>query len=155
MLKRLKYKTKIIYEKLLLINDSPQKVSLGLGLGVSLGIIPGTGPIAAVTLAVLFGLNRISALIGSLMVNTWLSVITLTFAVKLGARLFSLDWHKLYANWLAVFTQFQIKKLFSPCIYSLILPTFIGYVIISFVCGFLTYLICILILTRARYGNSG
>lgn len=38
---------KLIYIKLFRINDTPQKIAQGFGLGVFLGILPGTGPIAA------------------------------------------------------------------------------------------------------------
>ena len=53
---------RFVYAKLFSINDTPNKISLGLGLGVFAGILPGTGPIAAVFLALVFRANRASGL---------------------------------------------------------------------------------------------
>lgn len=59
-MKRIKNKSSIresfrsIYLKLFQINDTPQRIALGVGLGVFTGIIPGAGPIAALFLAMLF-----------------------------------------------------------------------------------------------------
>ena len=155
MLRKIKNFFRLLYEKLVLINDTPQKISLGLALGVSLGIIPGTGPIAAVTAAFVLRLNRMAALIGSLMVNTWLSIVTLILAVKLGAMIFAINWQELYRQWLLIFSQFQMRRLLESSFYEIILPTFVGYVIISLVCGILVYLVSILILRRIRHGNKG
>ncbi|MCG2713658.1 MAG: DUF2062 domain-containing protein [Candidatus Omnitrophica bacterium] len=66
-----------IFAKLFKINDSAGKIALGVGLGVFAGLLPGTGPAAALLLALVFRANRAAALLGSLITNTWLSVVTL------------------------------------------------------------------------------
>jgi uncharacterized protein (DUF2062 family) len=89
---------RLLYIKLFKINDSPQRIALGLGLGVFLGIIPGTGPLAALFLALLFRVNRASALLGSLLTNTWLSIVTFLLAIKVGSFIMRLNWQSVYAD---------------------------------------------------------
>lgn len=61
------------YIKVLRINDTPEKVAGGLALGVAIGILPsfGLGIVAAVIIAGAVGLNRVSSLIGTLVMNPW------------------------------------------------------------------------------------
>ena len=66
-----------LFDKLFKINDTPQKIALGFGLGVFAGIFPGTGPVAAILLAYVFRANRASALFGSLFTNTWLNSVSI------------------------------------------------------------------------------
>ena len=76
MINKIREYLRLILAKLFNINDTPHKIALGLGLGVFAGILPGTGPIAAIFLALAFRANRASALLGSLLTNTWLSLVT-------------------------------------------------------------------------------
>jgi uncharacterized protein len=61
------------YVKLLRINDTPEKIAGGLALGVAIGILPsfGLGIIVAVFVAALIRVNKVSALIGTLIMNPW------------------------------------------------------------------------------------
>ncbi|MDD5669514.1 MAG: DUF2062 domain-containing protein, partial [Candidatus Omnitrophica bacterium] len=63
---------KFIYLKIFRINDTPRKIAFGFGLGVFLGILPGTGPVASVIVAAFLHANKAAALLGSLITNTWL-----------------------------------------------------------------------------------
>ena len=89
---------KAIYDKLSKIDDSPQKIALGFGLGVFCGILPGTGPVAAVALAFVFRVNKIAAFAGGLLTNTWLSVVTFILAVRLGSAVSGADWNEVYSR---------------------------------------------------------
>lgn len=129
---------KTLYDKLFHINDSPQKVALGFGLGIFLGVLPGTGPIAALTLAVLLKANKASALIGSLLVNTWINIVTLILAVKIGSTLLGLNWEKVYHD-------LSMK--------NIAIPIFLGYFIISFILGLAGYLI-VLVVLKIKHGKS-
>src|SRR5512135_3368866 len=64
---------KFQYIKLVRLNDSPEKVAGGLALGVVLGILPtfGLGVVLALFLAGPFKVNRVSAVIGTLVMNPW------------------------------------------------------------------------------------
>jgi len=54
-------------------NDEPERVAAGLALGVALGVLPtfGLGIVMAVFLAGLFRVNRVSAIVGTLICLPW------------------------------------------------------------------------------------
>ena len=149
-----------IYRKIVLIDDTPQKVSLGFGLGVFLGIFPGAGPIAAFFLAAIFKINKASALIGCLLTNTWISVVTFLLSVKAGAAIMHLEWQDLYQQYQLAFKDFRLPDLFKFSVLKIIMPLALGYIIIGLLCGLSAYLIIItaLKLTKtakeARYGKN-
>ncbi len=122
---------RLLYIKLFKINDSPQRIALGLGLGVFAGIIPGTGPVAALFLAFIFRVNRASALLGSLLTNTWLSFVTFILAIKVGSAIMHLDWQVVRQGWI-------------------LFPVILGYFIVSFSLGILVYLVTLIILKICR-----
>lgn len=123
---------KLIYVKLFRINDTPQRIALGLGLGVFLGILPGSGPLAALFLAFLLRVNRAAALLGSLLTNTWLSIATFLLSVKLGSAIMNLRWQEVYQK-------------------KIILPVIVGYFLVAFGLGLAVYLITLIIL---KYANK-
>jgi len=63
------------YLKLLRLNDSPKRIAGGFALGVAIGVLPsfGLGIIIAVFAAGLLKVNRVSAVVGTLVVNPWTS----------------------------------------------------------------------------------
>jgi uncharacterized protein (DUF2062 family) len=126
---------KYIYDKLFLINDTPQKIALGFGLGVFLGIIPGTGPLAALFCAMLLRVNRASSLLGSVLTNTWINIVTFLLAIKIGSAIMDIDWHAAQ------------KK-------SLILPVVIGYLVIASCAAIVAYLITLLIFKLRKHEQS-
>ncbi len=132
--------------KFLEIDDSPQKIALGLGVGVFLGILPGTGPIAAVILASILRINKASALLGSLLVNTWINIVTFVFAIKIGSVIIGINWRQIYNESLVVFSNFRYNNLLKLPVLKLILPTLIGYFIIAFFMGFFAYVSAFLML---------
>src|SRR5690349_15972540 len=110
---KIKGSFKSIYDKLIKINDSPQKIAAGFGLGVFCGILPGTGPAASVVLAFFFRVNKVAAFIGGLLTNTWLSIVTFVLAVKIGSVVMGLDWQAVYAQCKAVVENFNWRELKS------------------------------------------
>ncbi|MCM8799901.1 MAG: DUF2062 domain-containing protein [Candidatus Omnitrophica bacterium] len=137
--------------KLIKINDSPQKVALGFSLGVALGIIPGSGPIASLFLAFLFKLNRASSLLGSLAVNTWFSFLVLVPAVKLAGIIFNLNWQNLYNQWIVLVSEFKWQIILKFSLYKIILPIIVAYGIIALVVAIIVYPIVLSILKRCKY----
>lgn len=142
---------KLFYIKLFKINDSPQRIALGLGLGVFAGIIPGTGPVAALFLAFIFRVNRASALLGSLLTNTWLSFVTFILAIKVGSAIMKLSWHDVYKDWVLFLKDFYWSSLLKLSILKIILPVIAGYFVVAFCLGLTTYLITLVILTQIRH----
>lgn len=136
-----------LYEKLFLINDTPQKIALGLGLGVFAGILPGTGPIAALFLAFILRANRASALIGCLLTNTWLSFVTFILAIKAGSVILGINWQDVYQQWNYFLREFSWQHLFNLSLLKVFLPIIVGYFVIAFCLGVLAYFIILIVVT--------
>ena len=136
------------------LNDTPQRIALGLGLGVFTGILPGTGPIAAVFLATLFRVNRAATLIGSLATNTWLSFVTFVIAVKTGAWLWGYRWIDVYNQWSVLLREFHWVNIIKSSFLQLILPLFAGYFVVAFILGIAAYLIALAAFKLFRQGGQ-
>ncbi len=138
--------SKSIYNQLFLINDTPQKISLGFSLGVFLGVMPGMGPIAALLLASFFQLNRSAALLGSLMFNTWINFVTLVLAIKIGSAIMGLNWRLVYSECLLIFKNFHFANLLKLPILKITAPLLIGYFVIAAGAAIIAYAVILTIL---------
>lgn len=144
---------KFLYLKIFRINDTPQRVSLGFGLGVFVGILPGTGPLIALILAALFRVNKAAALLGSILTNTWLSLITIVLSIKIGARIMGLEWHQVYNTWQQLLKDFHWKQVLDASVLKMLVPVLTGYLILSFCLALVVYsgaLFILSILKRRR-----
>ena len=141
---------KFIYARLFKINDSPQKVAIGFGLGVFTGILPGAGPLAALFLAFIFRVNRAAALLGSVITNTWLSFVTFVLAIKAGSTIFNISWEKLQKDWAVATDNWHWQDLFSVSILKIILPVMAGYIIISLCLGIISYVTALIIIKKRK-----
>ena len=148
---KIKNSFKLIYDKLIKIDDSPQRIGLGFGLGVFCGILPGTGPIAAVCLALLLRVNKIAALAGGLLTNTWLSIVTSVLAVKIGSALTGANWRDLYEKCKDIVRNFNFENLRNVPFSEIILPLAIGYLVVGLASGVLAYVIAIVILKKQKF----
>jgi len=146
---------KFIYLKLFRINDTPQRIAIGFGLGVFLGILPGTGPVASLCLALLFRLNRMAALLGSLLTNTWISFATFIPAVKIGSNVLSLDWQKVYQDWSMFLKDFHWVNLFKLGALEIALPVLVGFLIISLISGSLAYIAALVVAMKIKKIKQG
>jgi len=140
-----------LYDKIFKINDSPQKIALGVGLGIFSGILPGTGPAVALFLAFIFRVNRASALIGCLFTNTWLSFVIFFLAIKAGSVMLGIKWQQVYQNWNNFLKEFHWASLFKLSILKIIFPIVLGYLVIAFCLGLIAYLITLLIILRVKH----
>lgn len=143
-----------IFKKLFKINDSAQKIALGVAIGVFAGLIPGTGPAAAVFMALIFKANRAAALLGSLLTNTWLSVITFVLAIKIGSVILKLNWQQVQQKTQVLRSDFSWAKFFKLSFLDVLLPVVTGYIIIGLILGALSYLVTLLIIRRKLNGNK-
>ena len=143
-----------IFAKLFNINDSAQKSAFGVGLGVFSGLLPGTGPAAALFLAFIFRANRASALLGSLLTNTWLSLVTFILAIKLGSVILKLHWQEVSGKTQGLIHDFGWGKLFKLSFLDVLLPVIIGYMIIGFFLGLTSYFITLLLIRRNIHGSK-
>jgi len=145
---------KYIYLKLFTINDSPQRIAIGFGLGAFLGILPGTGPLAALILATLFKLNKAAALLGSILTNTWISLLALVLAIKIGAGIMGLNWQNVYMAWVDLLKDFHWRHLLNMLIVKQILPLIIGYLVISVCISLVVYGCTLVILLMIKKKNQ-
>lgn len=143
---------KSLYQKILGINDSPHKIAGGVGLGVFLGIFPGAGPIAAVVLATLLRVNTAAALTGSLLTNSWISVVTFALAVKVGAAVLGLQWQELSEQTKNILKDFHFKDIFDVALFKIAWPLLVGYTVIGFVLGVAAYVLVFWIVSVRRRG---
>lgn len=143
-----------LYLKLFKINGTPQRIALGMGLGAALGIIPGTGPLAALFLAFILKVNRASALLGSLLTNTWLSFLTFILAIKTGSVILRVNWQAVHQEWMAIFSGFKWPDLFRLPVLKVIFPIIIGYLAVGLCLGLSVYLITLIIIIRVRHENK-
>jgi len=139
-----------IYERLFKINDTPQKIALGMGLGVFSGIFPGMGPIAALFLALVLKANRASTLLGCLLTNTWLSVVTFIFAIQAGSAILGINWRNVQQDWNHVLEGFSWLNFFKFSVLKLIFPVILGYLLIGIIIGVFTYLITLIVIRTIK-----
>lgn len=144
----------LLYLKLVKMNDTPQKISLGFGVGVFSGIMPGTGPVVALFLAWILRANRLAALLGSLLTNTWLSVVIFMLSIKVGSGILRLNWQDTYKGWTALSKDFHWPLLFKLSVSKTILTVIVGYVAVAFCIGMAVYLIALIAITRIRYAKN-
>ena len=148
MFNNLEKRFKSIYHQLVEIDDTPHRKAFGLGLGVFLGIFPGMGPIVSIVLATFLKVNKAAALLGSVLTNTWLSVVTLTLAVQMGAWFSKSDVQALKENWKIAAANFQWTALKNPSLWKSLGAVASGFFVISFFLGFRVYLMAFLVLTH-------
>jgi uncharacterized protein (DUF2062 family) len=143
-----------IFSKFFKINDSAQKISLGVGLGVFAGLFPGTGPAAALFLAFIFRANRAAALLGGLLTNTWLSVVTFILAIKVGSVILKMNWHLVQEQAQGLFKNFSWAGFLKLSFSEVLLPLITGYLVIGLVLGALSYWLTLLIIRRNFQRNK-
>ena len=137
-----------LYTQLVKMDDSPQRIALGFGVGIFLGILPGTGPIAALALAFIFRINKAAALLGSVLTNTWLSVATFVLAIRIGAGLLGLHWAAVQLQAQDLVNHFSWKALCDASVGNILKPLLLGYAVVGLMCGVMAYLAALFILRR-------
>ena len=128
-----------LYAQMAKVNDTPQRIAIGIGVGVCLGIFPGTGPIAALTLAWIFRLNKAATLLGSVLTNTWLSFAAFVFALKIGCAIFGLEGTMVKEQASMLMHHFSWKALWDTSFINIVRPLLAGYAVVGLICGILAY----------------
>ena len=155
MFEKLKNFLKKTYDQLVHLHDSPHRIAGGVAVGVLFSVLPSAGPFAALGLAFIFRLNRAAAVAGNLLTSTWLSLVTLVFAVKLGAWATGSDWNLLYAGCKEFVTHFHWKKFFDGSAASIIKPLLIGYFIVGVIAAAAAYAVVYWLVTeRQKYKKA-
>ena len=139
-----------LYAVLFKSNDSAQRIALGFGLGVFMGVFPGTGPAAALLLALVFRLNKASALAGSLLTNTWISILVLILATKTGSAILGIDWHIIRNQINTDIATSGWIGLLKTSYFKVLLPVLLGYIVIGLCMGIIAYLIALLAIKKLK-----
>jgi uncharacterized protein (DUF2062 family) len=130
---------RMLYIKLVRLNDTPPRIAVGFGLGVFVGNMPGIGPISALVAATVLRVNKVAAVLGALLVNTWFGLITFIPGVKLGCAIMGKDWHHIHDSWGIIVKNKDILSFFKESAFDVLLPVLLGQLIISLVIGFLAW----------------
>ncbi len=146
---------KVTYLRLFRIRDTPLKIALGFGLGAFVGVMPGVGPVIAFLLAFLFRVNRTSALLGSILFNTWVSLIALVLAIKIGAAVMGKNYQDVYAAWIGLFKNFKWEKLFEVSAKDVLVPIGVGYLIVSLLFAAVAAIVVYIFVIRIRNRRKG
>ena len=143
-----------LYHKLASINDSPQRIALGFSLGVFLGILPGVGPLASLVLATLFHVNRLAALAGSFITNTWLSIVTFILAIKIGSAILGTKWQEVIHQSKNILKNFQWQDLSNKQTMDILKSMVLGYIIVALSLALIAYLMALVILMKRGKESS-
>ena len=135
---------------LLGINDSTQRIALGAGLGLFLGVLPGTGAIAALVVAFIFKLNKAAALAGAVAVNTWINIVAFPLALAAGALVFGMEPPRIAGEWIAATNPFVWSTFLTFILHRAILALFTGYALLGLIMGGIGYTLVYYILRKAR-----
>jgi uncharacterized protein (DUF2062 family) len=141
---------RLAYLKLLRIKDSPLKIALGFGLGVFMGVMPGVGSVVALLFAFIFRVNRVGALLGSLLSNGWVTFMVLFLAIKIGAAVRNLNYKDVYTDFIGIMKTFKWDKLFDVSFYDVFIPIAVGYLIISLFLAAVAALVVYVCIIRLR-----
>lgn len=119
------------YVRLIRINDSPEKIAGGLALGVALGVLPsfGLGIVIALFTAGLFRVNRVSAVLGTLVMNPWTATFFWALSYLSGSLVMGQDLHETIALVRTLKGQPDLWK--SLVGGRLLLPYIIGNVLVT------------------------
>jgi uncharacterized protein (DUF2062 family) len=151
---KIKRLAKVVYLKLFRINDSPLKIALGFGLGVFVGVMPGIGPVIALLLAFPLRVNRASAFLGSVLFNTWVGLIALLLAIRIGSAVTGLNYNDVYDGWNGLIKNFKWEKLFEVSVYNVLVPIGIGYLIIALTFAVVASVIVYMIVKQIKMKKS-
>lgn len=129
------------YLKILRINDTPHRIALGISLGVFSGILPGSGPVFAIIIAFIFRANKAAALLGSIVVNTWITILLVIPSTEIGGLLFGVKWTDLQAGFQDLRQNFSWRDLFRDTVPDILLPIAVGFLVCGLIVGIITYLV--------------
>lgn len=139
---------KLIYYRFVRLRGTPEQISLGLSLGIFVGMTPfiGVHTVIAVALASLFKWSKITAAIGVMITNPFTAPLIYPVTYKLGAMVNAFSspsqWSKIYEPGGVI----GLMKS-SPVIF---IDLFVGGVLIGLPLSLVSYYITMYAVSRAR-----
>lgn len=95
---RLKRRLKLLYLRILRIDDPPERIARGAAIGVLMGVLPtfGLGTLFSIALAFVLKANKAAAILGSFIVNPLTSPFFWTLSILVGSALLREDYQSIY-----------------------------------------------------------
>lgn len=139
-----------LYGELVNANDTPAHVAMGFAVGFLLGLMPFTGPVAAVGVAWYFRLNKAAAILGSLLSNTWLSIVVLGISLQGTAWFFRLSMADLQEKFHSIFKDFHWSHVSDPFLLKITGAVILGFVLVSLFLSVIAYGVCWAVMSAKR-----
>ena len=138
------------YLKILRIHDTPHRIALGIFSGIFSGVLPGAGPIFSLILAFILRANKAAALLGCIVVNTWISLVVLIPAMKIGSAICGIGFQELKKNVNGLRENFSFSDLMQVSFFNVLLPLMLGLCIVSAIIGIGAYIVSYGAITNFR-----
>ena len=130
-------RAKRIFSRLIKAKDTPHNIALGFAIGIFYGLFPLVGVIFTLVTAMIFRANKAAALIGVFVTNTWMSAILAVPSVKIGARIFGLDWQAVWSDMRSASAD-------------VLIPTVVGFLVIAFCIALAGYGVSLFLIIKYR-----
>jgi uncharacterized protein (DUF2062 family) len=142
--------------QLLHLEDSPERTALAFSIGVFFSFSPFVGlhTIMGLATAFLFKLNRLALLIGVYVNNPWTLAPVASLGTALGFYILGTENKFAETSWDTMLNRAFWKEMFSD-VENLLLPFFVGNLILSVAAGMIAYVIMKRVLVRHRTQHEG
>ena len=137
--------------QLLHLGDSPERTALAFSIGVFLSFSPfiGLHTILGLGIAFLFKLNRLAVLLGVFVNTPWTFAPVASFGTAVGFYALGTESRFSASPWDSMFSRSFWRQMFSD-VEHVLLPFFVGNLILSFLAALISYLVVRRILLRHR-----
>lgn len=146
----LKKRLKGIYFKIIGADDTPHRIALGFGVGIFYGVFPLVGVIFALVTAAILRANKATALAGCFVTNTWMSAALAVPSVKIGSKIFGLEWSHVLEQLKVYFGMRDIRDMLNAASRDIMLPALTGFLIVAFCFGFVGYAVSLYFALKYR-----
>jgi uncharacterized protein (DUF2062 family) len=142
--------------QLLHLGDSPERTALAFSVGVFLSFSPFVGlhTIIGLAIAFLFRLNRLAVLIGTYVNTPWTFAPVASFGTAVGFYALGTESRLSAIAWDSMLSMSFWRQMFSD-VDHLLLPFFVGNLILSVLASLISYLIVRRILVRHHRRKLG
>ena len=137
--------------QLLHLGDSPERTALAFSIGVFFSFSPFVGlhTIMGLATAFLFKLNRLALLVGVYINNPWTLAPAASLGTALGFHILGTENKFAQVSWETMLKSSFWKEMFSD-VENLLLPFFVGNLILSLAASVIAYFVLKRILVRHR-----
>lgn len=137
--------------QLLHLGDSPERTALAFSIGVFFSFSPFVGlhTVMGLATAFLFKLNRLALLAGVFVNNPWTMAPVASLGTALGFHILGTENKFSEVSWDTILSGSFWKEMFSD-VENLLLPFFVGNLILSVAAGMIAYVVMRRVLVRHR-----